>query len=356
MRAIIFLTIALCFLALTSHAVTLDSARVLLDNGWVNKAMDILKPIVESDEDNAEALYLLGRSYLVLDDHDQAEKYLKRAKELDTTRYEYFLSYGNAIGLKAARGSKLKAPFRARSCRDAYERACALAPDSIGPRIALVEFHTQAPGVAGGDKDKARAQLDTIFMIDSAAGYMLRAGLLEFQEQDTAKAELEYLRAVQVDTTRRESLYRLAGYYQRHEFHDKAEPVYQRILRLDSSEVAARMQLGFIYQAQSRFGEAFEQFGTVLTMDSTELGALYQIGRTAVLSGTELPMGEKAFHRYLQAELKPAWPGRASAHWRLAMLYDLQGRTDDAVQEVDRALELNPRHPEGLELKAQLEH
>jgi len=70
MRAIILLTIALCFLALTSQASTLDSARVLLDDGWVNKAKDILEPIVESNEDNAEALYLLGRTYLILDDHD----------------------------------------------------------------------------------------------------------------------------------------------------------------------------------------------------------------------------------------------------------------------------------------------
>jgi len=348
----------LLFLSLfpaSSHASSLDSARALLDEGWMNKAKDILEPIVESDEDNAEALYLLGRTYLILDDHDEAEKYLKRARELDTTRYEYFLSYGNAIGLKAARGSKLKAAFRARSCRDAYQSAVELAPDSVGPRTALIEFHMQAPGrIAGGDKDKARAQLDTLFMLDSAKGHIIRAGLLEFQEQDTANAELQYLMAVQVDTTRKESLYRLAGYYQRHQAFDKAEPVYQGILRLDSSETAARMQLGFMYQVQDRFGEAFEQFYAVLTIDSTELGALYQIGRTAVLSESELPLGEKAFRRYLQADLKPSWPDKASAHWRLAMLYELQGRRDEALAEIDRALAINPRHPEAVEFRRAL--
>jgi tetratricopeptide (TPR) repeat protein len=349
-RLFILVVSGCLFLATSAHAATLDSARVLIENGWLNKAQALLEPVLQSSPTNAEAHFLQGRVYLALRNHRQAERHLKRASELDDSHYEYFLNYGNALAPEAVRDGQVTAAYQA-GLR-AYERAIELAPDSTGPRIALVSLLMRAPDT---DEATVRTHLDSLFVLDSAAGYWTTARLLEFVKDNPEAAELELLRAVKQDAARVESLLRLAAFYMRQEMYLKAEPVYRQVLLTDSINSTARMQLGFICQAQSRFGEAFGHFGKALNNDTANMSAAYQIGRTAVMSETELPLGEKALQRYLEAELKPAWPDKASAHWRLAMIYKLQGKQEVALEEVGRALKLNPKHPEALELQRELQ-
>ncbi|MBD3333462.1 tetratricopeptide repeat protein, partial [candidate division GN15 bacterium] len=134
MRIVLLTVTVFTWLLSFAHAATLDSARVLIDSGWVNKARAILEPILQSNPANAEAHYLQGRVYLAFRNHRQAERHLKRASELDDSRYEYFLNYGNALAPQAVRDGQATAAYHA-GLR-AYERAVELAPDSTGPRVA----------------------------------------------------------------------------------------------------------------------------------------------------------------------------------------------------------------------------
>jgi len=52
----------------------------------------------------------------------------------------------------------------------AYERAAALDPRSVDARLALVQFHRQAPFFAGGSREKAYAQAKELVALDAWQG------------------------------------------------------------------------------------------------------------------------------------------------------------------------------------------
>lgn len=45
----------------------------------------------------------------------------------------------------------------------------------------------------------------------------------------------------------------------------------------------------------------------------------------------------------------------ASAHWRLALVYEKQGRYEEAMAELDEAISLNPEHVMAVESKERLD-
>ena len=105
--------------------------------------------------------------------------------------------------------------------------------------------------------------------------------------------------------------------------------------------------MGYLYQRQQAYEKAAAAFEKVLAVDSADVTALYQIGRTLVLSESDLQRAEECFKRYLaESRYKGWWPDRAAAHWRLSMVYDLKGRTDMAIAELEKALELDPKKEE----------
>lgn len=77
---------------------------------------------------------------------------------------------------------------------------------------------------------------------------------------------------------------------------------------------------------------------------------LYRIGRPYLFCENDLDLAEKRFRECLGARIKGWWPQRADAHWQLAMIYNLRGRTDLAIEELKMARELNPRHKKSKEM------
>ncbi len=72
------------------------------------------------------------------------------------------------------------------------------------------------------------------------------------------------------------------------------------------------------------------------------MAALYQLGRTALFAKTDLDLAARSFKQYLEHEQQPENPSHAAARWRLGMVYELQGRIDEARAEYEAALRLDP--------------
>jgi len=300
----------LCFhCAAMAQDYTLEEGKRLFDETKYEEAKEVLLKVVKQDPENPEANFLLCKVFLILDDHDNSIKYGKKAVRLDDSQSDYHLWLGQAHGAQAQKGSKLKAIFRAKRAKKEFEKAVELDSTNLQARLALMEYLITAPGIAGGDKKKAKEQAEIVEKMDSLYGAYAR-GVYWQVEKDFDKAEIYLKKAAELDTTWNHSF---------------------------------TYRLGFFLQGQEKYHQAAEVFEKLYNEHPDEPGALYQIGRAYVLAEDSLDKAERCFKQYLQIEPKRGHPDWAAAHWRLGMVYDLQGKTDLAIAELEEALRLDPK-------------
>jgi tetratricopeptide (TPR) repeat protein len=274
-----------------------SAALAASDPGQTNDAAEAMKNLKLCQES-------LGK-----DDVDAAVEYGEKAVKLDGGNWECQLWLGHAYGRKAQKASVFSKLSNAKKCKAAYEKAVELKADSAEARQALMEYLLQAPGIAGGDKNKAREQATEILKLDAVRGHLAFAQVY-LSENDAAKAEQEYI----------------------------------AITELDPNNQAHRNNLGLFYVNQGKYDQARNIFLTLNEAAPQETAYIYQLGKIALLSGKDLDKGLEYFQEYLKVEPKPDYPTWADAHWRMGLIQEKLGSKDKAVAEYQKALELNPQH------------
>jgi tetratricopeptide (TPR) repeat protein len=112
--------------------------------------------------------------------------------------------------------------------------------------------------------------------------------------------------------------------------------------------------LGDLYRRTRQYDRAFATFERMARALPDEAAPLYLTGRTSAVSGERLEEGAQALRRYIAAPRRPADPPLASAHFRLATIYEKQGRRDLARQAYEAALRLDPEQKEAREALARV--
>lgn len=366
----------------------------IIDDGWWDDAAKQLTGIVEQDGNSVRAHYLLADIYLRELDMgqrmhwDEAEEHAKKAVELDGDNIENLMLLGHIMGIKARDGSKLKAIGRAKTSLGSYEKAVELEPDNLQARIWLVNFHRNAPGFAGGDKDEARRQAAAIAKIDPVEGHYSQADIYEFVDKDLAKAEAELQAALAADPGESKPYYMYGNFLSRNSrYEDAAEqmnalskiepsssgPVfgigtyaeraerwddalvqYENLAAVDSTRRDALMRLGFLFQRQENWSEALKNFELCFSEYPDFYDALYQVGKTNLIGEIDLEKAKSALNEYIAARTKGNWPSKADAYWRLAMVYDAQGDRKKAKAACKEAKNIDPEHKEAKKLYKKL--
>ena len=311
----LLLFILLClFLVKSSPAqdYTLDEGKKLFDQEEYAQAKEVLLKVVQTEPENPEVNFLLCKTFLYLGDHDNCVKYGEKAVKLNDSNSNYHLWLGRGYGIQAQKGSKIKAIFRAKKCKGEFEKAVALDSTNVNARLDLLQYLVGAPGIAGGNKDKAKNQAEIIPGMDSlygAIGWAVYWGNLD----DSIKTE-QYLRtAVRLDTT----------------FHHQATYL-----------------MGNYLVEQKRYAEAAQNYEELYRKYPLEINALYQTGKTFVIAKDSLDKAERCFKEYLRTTPKRNDPPLSGAHWRLGMIYDLQGKKELALSELNLAVSMDPKSKE----------
>jgi tetratricopeptide (TPR) repeat protein len=298
--------------SLQAQVYTLEEGKRLFDQEEYDQAKEVLIKVVQVEPENPEANFLLCKTYLYLGDHDNCVKYGERAVKLNDSNSDYHLWLGRGYGVQAQKGSKIKAIFRAKKCKGEFEKAVVLDSTNVNARLDLLQYLVAAPGIAGGDKEKAKKQAEIIPGIDSlygAFGWAAYWGNLE----DSVKTE-QYLRAaVRLDTTFRHNATYLFGNY---------------------------------LVEQKRYAEAAQNYEQLYQQYPQEINALYQVGKTYVIAKDSLDKAERCFEEYLKTTPKRNDPPLSGAHWRLGIIYDLQGKRELALSELNLAVSLDPESKE----------
>jgi len=291
---------------------TLEEGKKLLQEEKPKEAKVVLEQVVKAEPKNHEANYLLGFIYALEGDYDKCIKYAKKAVELEGSNSEYHLWLGRCYSVKAMNSSKIKAPFTAKKGKSEFEKAVELDSANLEARFALFQYHLWASGIAGGDKKKAKELAGIIYKMDRFRGAQAWAAFWE-DERELDKTETYLREAAELDT---------------------------------SSTFRARYSLGYFFQNNKKYDEAVVVYEEILKKNPKEMGALYQICKTYFLAKDSLEKAEACFKRYLEEEPTKNSPSWAAAHWRLGMVYDLQGKKDLALIELKKAVELEPDNKE----------
>jgi len=157
----------------------LASARSLLAASRLPEAREPLEALLKREPDHLEAALLLADVYNGLGRRDQAIDLLEPFVAKHPEHARVLGTYAGQCMLRAGElGFGFRALRLARRGRELMERAAALAPGNIAYREGLVDFYRQAPSLAGGDLEKARAHADAIARLDPVRGAAWQASIL----------------------------------------------------------------------------------------------------------------------------------------------------------------------------------
>lgn len=219
-----------------------------------------------------------------------------------------WLWLGNAYGRKALEVGMLSKPKWAGKCRDAYEKAVAVAPGDPDARLSLMQYYLQAPGFLGGGVDKAQAQADALTGIGPAWGHIGRASILLADDRD-----------------------------------DDALAAYADAVAADPANHRALLGLISLHLGAQRINRARETVDKALARDARNPVGLYMLGRLAVEDSQRVDEGIAALETYISLDDRPEELSAAAAWWRKGLLLEKAGRKDDAVQALRTSVELDAR-------------
>lgn len=291
---------------------SLERAAALVDAGQYAEARVLLVRLAKAHPRDDRVAAYLGRAFFGLEQYGEAITWFEKAVALVPQSSDHHVWLGHAALEEVQRASIFRKLPLASKARKALERAVELDPANVEARGFLFAFYRQAPGVAGGSRERARQQADAMVKLDPVRGHLARASL-DDEEGDLAGGERDYLAAIDADPAR-------AGSY---------------------------ASLGQMHVRAAAYEKAFAIFERGLAAAPGHLPLLYQVGRTAAMSGQRLDDGERALQDYLEGTTDPQW--RSAAYWRLGMLHEHRRRHADARAAYEQALRIDPNRKEARE-------
>jgi tetratricopeptide (TPR) repeat protein len=163
--------------------------REQFEAGNYKTALNTLNSALGTFPNDASLHYWIARTDYELRNYDEAISHAEIAVRLAPQNAEYNRWLGRAYGAKAEESHSF---FLARKVKQAFEAAVKLAPGNIAARRDLMQYCVEAPWIVGGDKDRAKLEIQAIAAIDPVEGRLARAAYLTAEKQWKA-AETEYL-------------------------------------------------------------------------------------------------------------------------------------------------------------------
>jgi tetratricopeptide (TPR) repeat protein len=330
-------------LATAAWAAEADPAA-LIEQGHYKHARALLEKRLAANPKDADALVLMARVKLAYSDPEAARSLLQQAIVLQPKNSSAHLFLADAYSRRANDAGFFEKIKLAKIIQNESNEALADDPKSVDAMGGLMSFYLEAPGVMGGSVSKAREMADRIMALDRVRGNFAQAEIAS-HEKEFAQVQGFYLKAVEADPKSYLALVALAGYYlgDRSKDYPKAADYAQKALALDPSRIGAYALLAQAYVFQERWAELDTLLAHAEKNVPDNLAPYYVAGRTLILSSKDPARAERYFRKYLtQPEPEGNTPPLAAAHWRLGLALERLGRKQEAIQEIQTAVQMKP--------------
>jgi tetratricopeptide (TPR) repeat protein len=250
----------------------LEYGIILFNQERYDGAKEIFKTILEENDNIAEAHYYLAKCLFRLGDLDEAIEHGDKAVELDDENAEYHFDLGMMYAEDARDASIFSAPFIAGNIKEQFQRTIELDPDHLQGRIGLAQFYLQAPGISGGDVDKALEQAQIVLTMDEMQGrFLLSRIYVEKEDFNNAEAELKILEEKFGEDPEFYYFYNNYGYFLLNQGRvDEAIDRFKKQVSLAPEEANPYDSLGEAYRIKGMLVESLKEYQKAFSISPSD--------------------------------------------------------------------------------------
>jgi len=241
----------------------------LQKNKKYEAAEKVFQSILSDNDTSAAANYYLARIKYIQKDFDAASDYAERAVELNPQKANYHFWYANALGAVAQDANVFKQAWLAPKILDQFKKTIELDSTHIGGHVGAGNFYVMAPGIMGGDIDKARDEAQALIRLGSERGRWLLLAIAQ-KEGDFEHADKQYelLDKSFNDSTGNPGFYNNYGYYLiKRKNPLKAIKMFKRLVRLSPNNANSYDSLGDGFRAAGQLDSALVAYKNALRID-----------------------------------------------------------------------------------------
>lgn len=323
------------------------STAALIEQGHYKRAQAVLANRLKINQNDARSYEEMSKVSEAFARWDDAVQQAEKAVSLDSKEPEFQAALADAIGSKLSGAdlgmfSKLSL---ARRFKKEAELALRLDPNNIDANQDLMEFHLDAPGIVGGDKNKAAELAERMVRVNPVRGYLLK---FEIASHEKRTGELESLLKQAIDADPKSYVARMTAtdfYLPRGTAGlALAEEQATQALHISPGRARPYSALAKIYAQQARWKDLDSLLADERRAIPDDLAPYYHAANIILANNQvqELPRAEKYIRAYLEQAPEGKEPTLAEAHWRLGLILEKEGQKDQAKQELRQAVALDP--------------
>lgn len=284
-------------------AQSMDEGSVLARAGKAREAKEVYEAILKKEKSNAEAHYRLGMLFLgqQLRDVDKSVEHMEEAVELKPDEANYQYGLGAAYGTEAQSAGVFRQAILAPRIKKAFLRAVELNPRHLEARMGLARYYQQAPGIMGGDMEKAWQEAEVIIGLDEVQGRAFKASLFE-KEKKIIEAEKEFTTLL-AHRPADWKAQRISGFfYLRHQRTDEAIASFSKYAELRPDTADSFTRLGQALVQKKDADSAISVLQKALSLDKDFWPAFSLLGSAYEIKGQKKEARE-TYQRLLSANL-----------------------------------------------------
>ena len=312
----------------------IDAASQFIAEGRFAEAETLVRSILEREPANADAINTLASIALSRRDG-------KRAYEILAPACTAYPDHPRLLANLGLAHMMLERPQEAVAC---LERAVALSPREVEFRLSLAQYL-----VAAGDAPRALTELDAALREGpDNVGALARLGVIAMGDGDWPRAEAAWRRAVALDPKNADTLHNLSVLCASTNRPEEATILAERAHLWAPLDLAKRVQFARCLAGIGDFQRAKTQCTQILMVAPEHLQATELFARLTLMRGA-VPAGIETLSHFVRRH-----PKDPAAILSLAGALRFVGRMPQALTFVDQALGLDPGHPFGRRLRADL--
>jgi len=291
----------------------------LIAEGHWKRARAIVEPRYREAPDDALCNFLMSQIRNAFGDRESPPKLAEKAVSLAPKVAKFHRQMAEVIGVMAQQSNVLRQLILARRFQHEIETALSLDSRDVQALRDEMEFYLLAPGIAGGDFEKARATAARIAGIDAAEGDLAQARLAGFRKEP-GKVEGLLKTAVEADPNNFRALEALASYElaPEHLNLDLAEQQGREAIARDASRVTGYEIMAEVYAARGAWNDLDALLKSAEERVPDDLTPYYRAATRLLSGGRELARAKAYLEKYVGQAPEGNEPTLADANSKLA--------------------------------------
>ncbi|WP_263373297.1 tetratricopeptide repeat protein [Granulicella aggregans] len=335
--------------AAPAQTVGVPPADKLLAEGHYRRAEAVIRAALARTPNDAHYLSDLSIVDWAFNRLDSAIANSEKAVAADPRSAEAHAHLADAIGAKviASNASTFEKISLIHRFRKEVDKTLELDPNDVDALQDLAQFYWNAPGMVGGDKNKARQTADRLNAISPFRAATARADFLNDDAnlpRRNAAVIAIWRTAVAARPDDYEARAALAAACLEDSAHfSDAETEAKRAIAIDPARVSAWSSLATLYAKTGRWAELDTSIKQARTRVPDDRTPQYRAAVAILTSNAtaQLPLAETMLRDYLTQPPEGQAPSHAGAHWRLGLILEKQGRKSDAIRELQTAVQMD---------------